>query len=81
MNDEFNNLHLIVKRDFVLNHGEYISEINYYGFLVLLYIVNGYYIEMYYNIHSTEIDDVKIMDPTEARLALYAKNVDISEIG
>lgn len=37
---------------------EPIGKIKYYDFLVELYILNGYYIEMFYNIHSREVEEL-----------------------
>ena len=80
MDEEFKRLTLAFKVDFLINYGEYISEIKYYGFLVELYILEGHYIEMFYNIHSREVEEVELLDPMERRLALYAIDVDISSI-
>lgn len=79
INENFSFLNLEIKRDFVLNYGEYISEIDYYGSKVLLYIIEGYYIEMFYNTVTEQIDQVEILDPKEKRLNLYVYNVNISD--
>lgn len=78
LEEQFRNLNLGIKLQFVINHGTLVCEIKYYGFLVELYILNGHYIEMFYNIHTREVEEIEILKPTERRLGLYAEHVDIS---
>lgn len=76
----FNSINLHTKAEFVFNKGEYISSIEYYGCKVELFIVGGFYVEVFYNLHSEELEEIEILDEQEKRLQLYAASVDIGKL-
>ncbi|MBC7694974.1 MAG: hypothetical protein H7141_05940 [Burkholderiales bacterium] len=66
--------------EIVNNSGEYITRIKYFGYFINLYIVDGDFVEVYYNCHSNDIEDVEFLDPSEERLHLFTAFVDLSDL-
>jgi hypothetical protein len=66
--------------EIVNENGEYITRIKYYGYYINLYLVKGDFVEVYYNWHNNEIEDVELLDPNEERLHLYTSYVDLSDL-
>lgn len=77
---EFSKLKLPQRAEHVFLDGDYVETITYYGFNIHLYILDGKYIEVFYNRLSNEIEDIEILDPEERRLGLYTKSVSIEEL-
>jgi hypothetical protein len=78
IHDEFLNLDIHDRAEFAFEFGDFVSVIEYYGFKICLYIVEGVFIEVFYNAHDNKIEDVEILEPNERRLYLYARTVDIT---
>lgn len=65
----------------ILNYsGEYITRIKYFGYFINLYIVEGDFVEVYYNWHSNDIEDIEILDPNAERIHLFTALVDLSDL-
>ncbi|MCZ8284867.1 MAG: hypothetical protein O9353_05370 [Bacteroidia bacterium] len=60
--------------------GEYISRIKYYGFYINLYVLEGHFVEAYFNRYTNTLDQVEMMDPADDRLNLYAVCVNLSHL-
>ena len=60
--------------------GDYISSIKQYSFKISLFIVDDTYVEVFYNAHTNQLEDIAIMEPDEQRLQLYAIGVDITDL-
>ena len=60
--------------------GDYISSIKQYAFKISLFIVDDTYVEVFYNAHTNQLEDIAIMEPDEQRLQLYAIGVDITDL-
>ena len=60
--------------------GEYITRIKYFGYYINLYIVKGDFVEVYYNWHNNEIEDVELLDNNDERLNLYTVFVDLADL-
>ena len=61
-------------------NGEYITRIKHCGYFINLYLVKNAFVEVYYNLHNNEIEDVEILDSTEERINLYTSFVDLSDL-
>lgn len=66
--------------EIVNRSGEYVTRIKYFGYFINLYVVEGDFVEVYYNGHNNDIEDVEILDPNEERLHLFTAYVDISDL-
>ncbi|MCD6019204.1 MAG: hypothetical protein K0S53_2325 [Bacteroidetes bacterium] len=76
----FNSCSLDEKMDIVRRHGEFVSKITYFGFYINLYVVDQVFIEVYYNLHSSVVQYVEILDSHEERLNLFTVKVDLSDL-
>lgn len=79
-NESFNSIDLQTKADFVFNHGDYISSIEYYGRKADLFTIGGFYVEAFYNLESGDLEEISIIESTHARLQLYSIGVDIDRL-
>ena len=75
---EFNKLSLEERMTYVAMEGDLIAEIKHFSYKICLYTVEGYYIEVFYDLRTNYLTDVAILDPEDARISLYANTVDIS---
>ena len=65
--------------NYVMDNGEFIYAIDYYGHRVVLYIVDQEYWEVFINKRNCGIVDVRLLEaPT--RLYLYCQHIDISDL-
>ncbi|MDF2449946.1 MAG: hypothetical protein K0R26_2450 [Bacteroidota bacterium] len=76
----FNSFSLSDKMDIVRRHGEFISKIKYFGFYINLYVVDTVLVEVYYNLHSPEVQYVEVLDSREERINLFTVKVDLSDL-
>lgn len=77
---EFSKLDLHGKAGIVFGEGDYISSIKEYAFQIKLFIVDDTFVEVFYNIHSNEIEDIAILDSDERRLSQYSHGIDIGDL-
>ena len=77
---EFSKLSLHEKAAIVFGEGDFISSIKEYAFHIKLFIVDDTFVEVFYNIHSNEMEDIAILDPDERRLINYSHGVDIKDL-
>lgn len=81
MNQElFSRSDLHGRAAIVFCDGDYISSIKQYAFKISLFIVDNTYVEVFYNAHTNQLEDIAIMEPDEQRLQLYAIGVDITDL-
>jgi hypothetical protein len=60
--------------------GDYISSIKEYAFKISLFVVDDTYVEVFYNAHTNQLEDIAILEPNESRLQKYATGVDITDL-
>lgn len=60
--------------------GDYLASIKQYAYKISLFIVDDTYVEVFYNAHTNQLEDIAIIEPDEPRLQLYALNVDITDL-
>ena len=60
--------------------GEFISRIRWYGFYIELYVMDGDYVEVFYNRYTNKLEDVEILEPGNPRLGLFAVAVNLSDL-
>lgn len=76
----FNSFTLDERMDIVRRHGEFIVKIKYFGFNINLYVVDQVFVEVYYNLHSSTVKYVEIMDSQEDRINLFTVKVDLYDL-
>ena len=77
---EFSKLSLHRKAAIVFGEGDFIASIKEYSFLIKLFIVDDTFVEVFYNIHSNDIEDIAILEPEERRLSQYSHGIDIQDL-
>lgn len=74
--DKFNSLTLAEKADIVFQKDSFIDTREYYNQSINLYLVHGFYVEVWYN--STENKIVAISLPETKELSLYNSPINLS---
>ena len=52
-------------------HGSFITSIRYYAHKVNLYLLNNYYVEVFYNPKIDRIEGITLLDSTHTRMNFY----------
>lgn len=60
--------------------GSFMVAIRYYGYKVNLYLLNGEYIEVFYNHKEDKIERIAPLDYTHSRMKFYADQIRISSV-
>ena len=77
--EEFIKLTFEEKTEFLWNDGEIISEKVYYDCNITLFLVENFYVEVFFNRIQNEIVSIEIQEH-EQILYEYVKNLDLNEI-
>lgn len=77
---QFSKFDLHGRAAIVFCDGDYISSIKEYAFKISLFIVDDTYVEVFYNAHTNQLEDIAILEPDESRLQKYATGVDITDL-
>lgn len=67
--DAFNSLSLDEKADIVFQKDSFVDTREYYNQTINLYLVKGFYVEVWYLPSENTISDITL--PTSAQLSLY----------
>jgi len=78
--DAFIKSNLHGRAAIVFCDGDYLASIKQYAYKISLFIVDDTYVEVFYNAHTNQLEDIAIIEPDEPRLQLYALNVDITDL-
>lgn len=70
----FSSLEKIEKIDFILNYGEIIHEIQTHSTYKSLFILNGFFVEVYLDKLSNEIRSIYVQENTE-ELYKYVQHI------
>lgn len=71
----FNGLTLQTKIQTLYREGTFVVAIRYYGYKINLYILNNFYVEVFYNHKLDKIEMVEIMNKQHSRMKFYADQV------
>jgi hypothetical protein len=58
----FNELPLTDKALLIAEFGNYLESIEFYDYWIHLYALHSHFIEIYYNIHTRQIDKISLAD-------------------
>lgn len=72
---EFLRLSMKDKITTLYENGRFIVGIRYYGHKVNLYLINGYYVEVFYNHKLDKIDRIDLLDYSHSRLKFYTDQI------
>jgi hypothetical protein len=75
---DFQNLTEDLKSYVLLNNGQHVAERSYGIYSIQLYVVYGFFVEVYYLPGSDEIDQIVAVHSDEV-LNLYLENISITD--
>ena len=58
-------------------NGQFIVAIRYYGYKVNLYLLDDYYLEVFYNHKLDKIEKIDLLDFSHSRMKFYADQISI----
>ncbi|WP_224996613.1 hypothetical protein [Cesiribacter sp. SM1] len=58
--------------------GTFVVAIRYYGYKINLYLMQNYYVEVFYNHKQDCIEKIELFNPRHTRLKFYADQIKIS---
>lgn len=79
LKENFIELNLQEKIDYINIYGELITEKVYYEYNISLILVENFYVELFYNRHLNQIGGIEIQENSQL-LFEYVKDVDLKEI-
>ena len=59
--------------------GTFIVSIRYYAYKVNLYLLNGFYVEVFYNHKLDKIEKVELMDRSNKRMKFYTDQIKLDK--
>ena len=62
----------------VYRNGVFVTNIRYYGHKINLYLLNGSYIEVFYNHRKDQIDNIQLMDWSHSRVKFYLDQIKLA---
>ncbi len=74
---EFNDYSLNEKINTIYKHGHFVMAIRYYGYKINLYLLNGYYIEVFYNHKLDLIEKISLLEENHSRMNFYYDQIKI----
>lgn len=77
---DFSNLTLKSKIRYVYLEGTFLMDIRYYGYKINLYMLNNFYVEVFYNHKEDRIEKVELMQNRHSRMKFYADKVKLTGI-
>lgn len=77
--EEFYNLSIERKVNLVLTYGKELLDRVYMYYVIKLYLISGFHVEIWYHQTTKKIDRIKIVDIEEV-LHLYESQINISDL-
>jgi hypothetical protein len=77
--EDFIKLSLAQKTEVLWNHGELISEKAYYDYNITLFLLETFYVEIFFNRVEREIVSISIQDNTQILFG-YVKDLKLDEL-
>lgn len=59
--------------------GTFIVAIRYYGYKINLYLLNDYYVEVFYNHKLDKIEKVEMMKSSHTRIKFYTDQISLPQ--
>ena len=57
--------------------GTFVMSIRYYGYKVNLFLLFGFYVEVFYNHKLDQIERIQLLDESHSRMNFYADQIKI----
>ena len=72
---KFEQLSIGDKITILFRDGYFVTAIRYYGYKVNLYLLNNYYVEVFYNHKQDCIERIELMALSHSRMKFYADQI------
>ncbi len=69
--NEFNTYSIDQKINTLYANGNFVMAIRYYGFKVNLYLLGGFYVEVFINHKLARVEKITRLDTTHSRMKFY----------
>lgn len=76
---DFQELQLKDKISLLYREGDFVTAIRYYGYKVNLYLINDFYVEVFYNHKQDCIDKVDLLQRSHSRMKFYCDQIRLPE--
>ncbi len=73
----FNALSLKEKISLLFQNGNFIVAIRYYGYKINLYLLNNFYVEVFYNHKRDMIERVELLPAFHTRMKFYSDQIQL----
>lgn len=74
---EFNILPLKEKISLLFRNGNFIVAIRYYGYKINLYLLNNFYVEVFYNHKRDRIERIELLPAFHTRMKFYSDQIQL----
>ncbi len=74
---QFMSLSLKSKIDILYREGTFVVSIRYYGYKINLYLLEDYYVEVFYNHKDDRIEKISLLETTHTRMKFYADQISL----
>ena len=74
---EFNALPLKEKISLLFQNGNFIVAIRYYGYKINLYLLNNFYVEVFYNHKRDRIERIELLPSFHTRMKFYSDQIQL----
>lgn len=74
---QFMSLSLRNKIDILYREGTFVVSIRYYGYKINLYLLEDYYVEVFYNHKDDRIEKISLLESTHSRMKFYADQISL----
>ena len=74
---EFNALPLKEKIGLLFQNGNFIVAIRYYGYKINLYLLNNFYVEVFYNHKRDMIERIELLPAFHTRMKFYSDQIQL----
>ena len=72
---DYRKLPLQEKIDVLYEHGTFVMAIRYYSYKVNLYLLGGFYLEVFINHKNTIIEKISLLDTSHSRMKFYSDQI------
>ena len=74
---DFMSLSLREKIQTLYQEGTFMVAIRYYGYKVNLYLLNNYYVEVFYNHKLDKIEKIELLKTSHSRVKFYTDQISL----
>jgi hypothetical protein len=76
---EFSNYSFDRKINTLYTNGNFVMAIRYYGFKINLYLLGGFYVEVFFNHKKAQIEKIARLDTSHSRMKFYVDQIKLPE--